>query len=133
MSAGKADKNPLSALLAAESSAAAKIKSEELARDRKLKDAEEEARKKALEYKASLEVEYKKQMNSSSGGDDEVLKKLKISTEQERKIQEDMFAANKDTVAQLLLHYVTTVELSVSSNLEQLILADDRARRGREI
>jgi hypothetical protein len=63
-----------------------------------------------------------------SGKDDQLLNSMQASTENEKQVQEALFNKNKQLVSDLLLHYVTSVDIKISSNLEQAILTDARAR-----
>eukprot|EP00808_Paulinella_micropora_P017373 g49288.t1 len=115
-------------LLAAEDAAAKQIAQAKAARQDRLREAREMAKKEAERLREELEADLKKQDSGSgtTGSAAAFKKKLEDDTKREKAQMDADFAKNKDAVMQLLLYQTTTVTLDVSDALQQLILSTSR-------
>eukprot|EP00457_Paulinella_chromatophora_P016861 gb/GEZN01017764.1/.p2 GENE.gb/GEZN01017764.1/~~gb/GEZN01017764.1/.p2 ORF type:complete len:126 (+),score=40.79 gb/GEZN01017764.1/:67-444(+) len=115
-------------LLAAEDAAAKQIAQAKAARQDRLREAREMAKKEAERLREELEAELSKSVGGgSSTASAAFTKKLEEEITKEKIAVEAEFNKNKATVVQLLMYQTTSVSLEVSDALEQLIISDNRS------
>jgi vacuolar-type H+-ATPase subunit H len=89
---------------------------------RRLNDAELEAKKEIDRLRAEMEEKFQREVGQSDGSGDEKLRAFVAVTKKEQEKMLADFEKNKGTVQELLLHFVTTVDLSVSESTKQSLL-----------
>jgi len=109
-------------LLKAEDDAAAVIQKAREARAARLRQAAVEADRSAAELRKQLQSEFKSELASNDAGDSSFQQQLADQVKKDQQAIQQGYQANHQTVVDLLLHHVTTVNLEVSEALRQSLL-----------
>ena len=90
-------------------------------RNKRLAEAEAEAKQEIDAYRAELEADYQKFISEQSGDGDGSVEQIRVQKEKDMKSLEEQANGNRSKVESLLLHKVTTVNLTVSDQLKQSV------------